>query len=369
MISRLDAIRAYSAISAPRYPAFTSVRALDPLAINIPNRPRSLWSPNSSYSPFEYLYCQEALTLLNRLEDVLLLARSAATDLTGGVGEPFKKLLSSSLTQLLENPDTFLATSSPRSQDLDLYASLSSTSPTQPSALEEADVRRLHHAGKALRLAALAFLDAAVREFFDSPPRPGAYTNRLKLRFLGSKTLANDSPWGRSLEMLVAVLLQADRMALERPWRAWYVADALTQTMRIGEWTWDLVIRSLKEWVLNGGLDSDPDLDSVLEDLETETQKEKGNGKSHINARDIERKKQKEEEKEGVEYEKRSHSVWDLRLVVQKFLEDWGESPPEERPDQAAGLSVGEMGMNGAGGYSNGGMEASRMAGTVGGML
>ena len=357
---RLDAIRAYSAISAPRYPAFTSVRALDPLAINIPNRPRSLWSSNSTYSPFEYIYCQEALTLLNRLEDVLLLARSAATDLTGGVGEPFKKLLSSSLNQLLEKPDTHLATSSPPSQELDLYASLSSTSPTRPTALEEADIRRVHHAGKALRLAALAFLDAAIREFFDSPPRPGAYTNRLKLRFLGSRTLANDSPWGRSLEMLVAVLLQADRMALERPWRAWYVADALTQTMRIGEWTWDIVARALKEWVSNGGLDSDPELDSELEDLEKEAEreKEKRNGKSNGNARDIEREKQKKEEEKGVEYEKRSHSVWDLKLVVHKFLEEWGELPPEGTPDQGVGLGVSEMGMNnGNNDYSNGGRE------------
>ena len=307
------------------------MRALQPLAINIPQRPRSLWSPSSTYSPFEYRYCEEALKLLNRLEDVLLLARSAATDLTGPVGVPFKKLLSSSLTELLEKPASY-PLSPPH--ELDLYASLANSPPSQPSPLEEADARRLLLASKALRLAALAFLDAAIREFFDSPPYPGSYANRLKLQFLGSRALANDSPWGRSLEMVVAVLLQADRMALERPWRAWYVADALTLTMRIGEWTWDLVVQSLKEWVLQGGLDADTELDGVLENLEREKAQEKERKKERERERDEagrERTEKGEEknDEEDVEILKRSRGVWDLKLVAMKFLEEWDELPAE----------------------------------------
>jgi len=41
--------------------------------------------------------------------------------------------------------------------------------------------------------------------------------------------------------MIVAVLLQADRLALERPFRAWYVSDVVTLTMKLGELEWRAV--------------------------------------------------------------------------------------------------------------------------------
>ena len=284
---------------------------------------------------------------MNMLEDVLLLARSAATDLTGPIGVPFKKLLSSSLTCLLEKPNNSVlspptptsgGSSNPAYNGTDLYASLSTPAPGFTASQTTAEERRLHLACKSLRLAALAFLDAAIREFFDSPPQPGYYTNKLKLRFLGSKALANDSPWGRSLEMVIAVLLQADRMALERPWRAWYMADALTLTMRIGEWTWEMVVGVLRKWVKGGGLDQDEEV--------TRGDKERGLEAPGKGDR-VEMADRSENTSgsggEGEKIEKRSVGVWDLKKVAERFLREW-----DAAPDDQVGAGAG-AGLNGVG--------------------
>ena len=84
-------------------------------------------------------------------------------------------------------------------------------------------------ARKCLRLAALIFLDFAMRELFDSPHASGRFVRELK-----SKLLVAGTPCGRSLEMLVMVLIKHDRMALEKARRAWYIADAITVTMNSG---------------------------------------------------------------------------------------------------------------------------------------
>ena len=321
VLVRLDVIRAYATISAPRYPAFASVRVLEPLAINIPQTPgRSLWysspgSRESGFTPFEYRYCEDALVLVNKLEDVLLLSRSAATDLSGPVGESFRKLLNTSLEQMLEKP-SHLCFPTDGVSPTDIYAVYATPSPV-PQNLSEGERRRLLLAGLALRLTALTFLDAAIREFFDAPSYTGYYTSQLQSRFLGSRALANDSPWGRSLEMVIAVLLQADRMALERPWRAWYVADALTQTMRVGEWTWEEVVRALKGWIQAGGLASyefglgNGEGNTGFAEPKTEPFSSGSSGGGSIKAQD--------------EGEPRSRGVWDLRAVAGRFLREWGE--------------------------------------------
>ena len=94
-------------------------------------------------------------------------------------------------------------------------------------------------------------------EFFDSPKKPGDFIAKLQARFLGEATansmLAPSTPLGKSLEMMLAVLLQADRMALERPYRGWYFADALTLTMGLSEETWGLAAEGLMRYLMNEG--------------------------------------------------------------------------------------------------------------------
>ena len=99
-------------------------------------------------------------------------------------------------------------------------------------------------ARKCLRLAALIFLDFAMRELFDSPHTSGRFVRELKSKLLGTET-----PWGRSLEMLVMVLIKHDRMALEKAWRAWYIADVITVTMNSGQETWRAAEGKMLEYI------------------------------------------------------------------------------------------------------------------------
>ena len=243
---RLDAIRAYIAISAPRYPKYTFVRSMEPLAIDIPRRtpyPSPNTIPNTTIfeASIHSNYCSDALQLLHDLEDVLLLARSAATDITGPLGPPVRVLLSAAVAQLLTIPGPSLSSSS--------SPILQSQGSTKRS--------KMATASRCLRLAALAFLDTAMREFFDSPNKPGDFIAKLQSRFLGEATahhmLAPSTPLGKSIEMMLAVLLQADRMALERPYRGWYFADALTLTMGLSEETWAMAAVGLMRYLANEG--------------------------------------------------------------------------------------------------------------------
>ena len=79
--------------------------------------------------------------------------------------------------------------------------------------------------------------------------------------------------------MVIAVLLQADRLALERPWRGWYFADGLTITMSIGENDWRKVERELRAYVVVGGF--------------------------------------------GVQEGSRSSAVWDFAAMGARFLREW----------------------------------------------
>ena len=317
VLVRLDAIRAYVSQSSPRYPAYSFVRALDPVAINIPYHPeRSTWTANTGpqplYVPYQYRYCEDALSLMNKLEDVLLLCRSAASDLSGPVGEPFHKLLIKSMEQLLAKPAYLDEDNTSRTSE-DIYANYATPQESIPT-MPQMDRIRLQTSALAIRLAALTMLDAAIREFFDSPPHPGYYTSQLKHRFLGCKAMANDTPLGRSIEMLIAVLIQADRMALERPWRAWYAADALTLTMRITQYKWEEISVALREWVLEGGLDMpQPQIVEEISDI-----KDTNIRLDTTNTRD------------GFESafpEPRSREIWDLGSIGRSFLRDWEEGP------------------------------------------
>lgn len=89
-------------VSFPRYPQYTTVRALQPLAINVPSSPAAWFT--SAHPKFEYLYCEDVINLLHGLEDVLLLIRSAALDLSGPVGPPFKS----------SSPPPFASSSAPQ---------------------------------------------------------------------------------------------------------------------------------------------------------------------------------------------------------------------------------------------------------------
>lgn len=319
VIVRLDAIRAYAAQSSPRYPAFQSVRELGPVAINIPHQAgKSTWSTlKRSYTPSSYIYCEDALTLMNKIEDVLLLCRSAASDLSGPVGEPFHKLLSKSIEQMLAKP-AFLVNEGEKTSG-DIYAAYD-TRQSGDSRVLDSQRDGLIKSSLALRLAALTLLDVAIREFFDSPPYPGFYTSQLTHQFLGSKAMANDTAWGRSLEMLIAVLMQADRMALERPWRAWYAADALTLTMRIGEYTWEAVGRSLRSWIENGGLESTQP--RIIEEESGSSPPIRKTSSPTTTTSPVNSSNKGRRFDTGP----RSKEFWNLKNVASKFLEEWETS-------------------------------------------
>lgn len=336
VIVRLDAIRAYVTQSSPRYPAFSSVRELEPVAINIPHQAgKSTWNTsNQSYTPSSYKYCEDALTLMNRIEDVLLLCRSAASDLSGPVGEPFHKLLTKSIEQMLARPEFLIDEGEKKSGDI--YAAYD-TRQSSTSKVPESQRHGLIKSSLALRLASLTFLDVAIREFFDSPPYPGFYTAQLTHQFLGSKAMANDTAWGRSLEMLIAVLMQADRMALERPWRAWYAADALTLTMRIGEWTWEAVGKSLRQWIEDGGLESAQPRIIEEEEAGSSPPIRKTSTTTTTNTSSVASSKNER----SSDSRPRSKEFWNLKIVAGRFLEQWESSfersnhpnPPLQRYD------------------------------------
>lgn len=213
-------LRAYIAISYPRYPTYSSVRNILPIAINVPRRehhppPSYIFA---SHRAAVYGFCEDALALIHELEDTLLLIRSASdTPLAPKSTQPVRELLSSAIAQLLRDPG--------------------STSPVTGPACSRT-------ARKCLRLATLVFLDIAMHESFSTPARPGTFARALKTRFLRTP-----APWGRSLEMLLSVLLQTTRMALEKPWRAWYFADVATLTMALGEPTWRAVEAALEGYL------------------------------------------------------------------------------------------------------------------------
>ena len=133
-----------------------------------------------------------------------------------------------------------------------------------------------------------------MREFFDAPPFPGAFARKLKARFLGPFAAAAraSTAWGRSIEMLIAVLLQADRVALERPWRGWYVADVLTLTMKVGEANWEAATAALRGYLERDGNEEGDDAGDEVP----------------INAR--------------------SRGVWDVREELEDLLRQWKEHVP-----------------------------------------
>ena len=216
VLVRLDAVRAYVALSAPRFPTYAALRDLAPLAINMPY---SSISATQTPHTQETAFCEDTLQLLHGLEDVLLLLKAVSAS-------DGRALL--------------------RARDLVSAAVLQCLSPAkvQPGAFVA------HRSRSVTRLAALVMLDAAVQHFFDGDA-PESGFRRIKARLLGDVAgdKASMAAWGRSLEMVVHVLLAADRFALERPWRAWYFADALTIAMKIGECQWDAVESVLRDYL------------------------------------------------------------------------------------------------------------------------
>ena len=267
--------------------------------------------PDPMPQPFEHIFCADALHLVHDIEDILLLIRAGAYDALIPVGAPFKTLLSTHVAQLLARSSSLLL--SARTTEALPTQNPSPTSPNtpRPPPLEPAGPsRRQRLASRTLRLAALLFVDLAVCELFDAPPpppnarrrTPGVHARRLKDRFLGPLASAarGATPWGRSLEMAIAVLLQADRLSLEKPWRAWYFADALTLTMALGADAWAAVARTLREYLdervreVNGS-DTSPDVAVGGEQVEG-----------------------------LVKGEPRSRKIWDLEKELKAFDEGWG---------------------------------------------
>ncbi|MCJ1398172.1 hypothetical protein MMC11_001369 [Xylographa trunciseda] len=217
VIVRMDVIRAYIAISSPRYPTYSIVRSLTPLAINVP-RSHAGWSPidlSTNDRKDVYWFCEDSIYLIHELEDFMLLVGSAACDRTENLELSIQDLIKSAASQLLcrkdmGNPDA----------------------PRRPR--------------KCIRLAALIFIDLAIRELFDSPATSGQFVSGLKARFFDSTT-----PWGRSLEMLAMVLIKHSRVALEKGWRAWYIADVVTTTMNFGEDSWAITQHNMLDYLWN----------------------------------------------------------------------------------------------------------------------
>ena len=58
--------------------------------------------------------------------------------------------------------------------------------------------------------------------------------------------------------MVVHTLLAADRLALERPWRAWDFADALALTMNLKQEDWEEVELNLECYMVERIHESEP---------------------------------------------------------------------------------------------------------------
>jgi hypothetical protein len=243
---RLDVLRAYIAISNPRYPDYSIVRDLQPLAINIPPSVTG-WNP-LDYSVEDrinvYRFCEDSIYLVHALEDFMLLIGSAAKARTEELDSTLGKLIASAAKQLL------------------FRHSLGFADP-------------LHLSRKCCRLAALIFIDLAIRELFDSPLDSGHFVRELKMRLLDT----NMTPWARSLEMLVMVLIKHDRIALEKAWRAWYVADVVTMTMNLGEETWMMAERKMLAYIQQEAIRAVPG--------------------------------------------SRSSLIWDMRAIAEGFIDEW----------------------------------------------
>jgi len=168
-----------------------------------------------------YRFCEDSIYLVHALEDFMLLSGSAATKKTDDLDPSMQILIASAAKQLLRR-----------------------------EALDASEASHLSR--KCCRLAALIFIDLAIRELFDSPSTSGQFVHDLKSRLLGTMT-----PWSRSLEMLVMVLIKHDRMALEKAWRAWYIADVVTMTMNLGEETWKIAEKTMQEYILQEAIKAD----------------------------------------------------------------------------------------------------------------
>ena len=271
VILRLDVVRAYIALSAPRYPTYSVLRNLSPIAINIPR-------DVLPFDPIEfaaeerkvvYRFCEDCIYLVHELEDFMMLAGSAARSLQAGAQdkesaeetETTRQLISAAATQLLCRQDLGNAAGSPLSR-------------------------------KCCRLAVLVFMDLAVRELFDTPGRCGQFIHVLKSRLLGPMT-----PWGRSLEMLLHVLVKHERLALEKAWRAWYVADMITMTMSLSEETWIIAEARMMAYVREEAATAGLALSSSMPLSSSSSPPPAG---------------------------RRSASVWSLRDTLDAFLGAWG---------------------------------------------
>ena len=79
VLVRLDAMRAYITLAAPRYPTYACIRSLQPLAINVPPSTSNAALPLSSENP-DFAFCGYTLHLVHALEGVLLLIWSISYD-------------------------------------------------------------------------------------------------------------------------------------------------------------------------------------------------------------------------------------------------------------------------------------------------
>lgn len=168
-----------------------------------------------------YRFCEDSIYLVHALEDFMLLIGSAATKKPHELDSSTQILIASAAKQLLRR-----------------------------ESLDASEVSNLSR--KCCRLSALIFIDLAIRELFDSPSTSGQFVHDLKSRLLGTMT-----PWSRSLEMLVMVLIKHDRMALEKAWRAWYIADVVTMTMNLGEETWKIAEKKMQEYIVQEAIKAD----------------------------------------------------------------------------------------------------------------
>ena len=101
------------------------------------------------------------------------------------------------------------------------------------------------------RLAALILIDAIMRERFDYHPNNGRFIHNLRMSLLDVNTL-----WGQSMEMFAIVMSKTDRIALERPWRAWYAVDLIITVININDETWTIVEQTLLKYIRKRTLDA-----------------------------------------------------------------------------------------------------------------
>ena len=217
MYPRLDIMRAYVSASKARYPDFTNCNTIESLFKESTSDSANVEAISTLYDGFEgekHELCVDCINLIHGLEDVTLLINSSAARYKQAGPIPIKHHLSIAIRRLLAK----------RPED------------TKSNTLDKCK--------GSCRLAALVVIDMALRQYFNiSTPDEGSVPVP-KLRLLDPI-----SQCGRSLGMLIRVILNSDRMALAEPLRSWYAAEVIAIALKTNVEIWQTMEADLLNYL------------------------------------------------------------------------------------------------------------------------